>query len=107
MGKGSVVVVMVSAPDVERASSLARDLVEKRLAACVNLVQGIRSFYRWEGEICQDQEVLLWIKTRKELLGSLVQAIRSVHPYELPEILALDVAGGLPEYMAWVQDETS
>lgn len=99
-------IVLVSMPDVEKASSLAKDLVERRLAACVNVLDGVRSFYRWRGEICQDPEVLLIIKTARELMNPLVQEVRSSHPYELPEILALDVAGGLSEYISWVREET-
>lgn len=107
MEEARLIVVLVSMPDADKACSLARDLVEKRLAACANVLEGVRSFYRWKGEICQDPEVLLLIKTRQESLESLVQRVRSVHPYELPEILALDVSGGLAEYMNWVREETS
>lgn len=100
-------VVIVTVPDEEHGERLARCLVEERLAACVNLVPGIRSLYKWKGELCQDQEVLLLIKTRRELLESLVKKVRGIHPYELPEILALDVAGGLADYLAWVSQETA
>lgn len=106
MEEAHVSIVLVSMPDAEKASSLAKDLVEKRLAACVNVLEGVRSFYRWKGEICQDPEVLLIIKTRRESLGALIQTVRSLHPYELPEILALDVAGGLSEYISWLKEET-
>ncbi|MEJ5376320.1 MAG: divalent-cation tolerance protein CutA [bacterium] len=100
-------VVLVSMPDEQKAASLARALIEKRLAACVSVLGGVRSFYRWKGELCQDPEVLLLIKTRKDLMEPLMSVVRSLHPYELPEILALDVADGLADYMNWVCQETA
>mgnify|MGYP000106110874 CR=1 FL=1 len=106
MEESQVSIVLVSMPDAQKACSMAKDLVENRLAACVNVLEGVRSFYRWRGEICQEPEVLLIIKTRKESLEALIQKVRSLHPYELPEILALDVVGGLSEYMGWVREET-
>lgn len=106
MEKTQLSIVLVSMPDAEKASLMARGLVEQRLAACVNVLEGVRSFYKWKGEICEDPEVLLLIKTRRALLEPLIQSIRSLHPYELPEILALDVSGGLSEYMSWVMEET-
>lgn len=106
MEKPEVSIVLVSMPDAEKASSMAKELVEGKLAACVNVLDGVRSFYRWKGEICQDPETLLIIKTRQESLEALIQKVRSLHPYELPEILAVDVVGGLSEYIGWVREET-
>lgn len=93
-------------PDVASAERLANALVERRLAACVNLLPGIRSVYRWQGAIEQGEEVLLLIKSRDELFTSLSDAIRELHPYELPELIAVKVDSGLPAYLDWVRAET-
>lgn len=95
-------VVLVTAPSTEVAAGLARDLVEKRLAACANLVPGVRSIYAWEGEVCDDSEVLLVIKTRPEALEALRARVVEQHPYDVPEVLALPVAGGHAPYLEWI-----
>jgi periplasmic divalent cation tolerance protein len=100
-------VVLVTAPDVPVAEGLARSLVEERLAACVNLVPGIRSFYRWEGAVQDDSEILLIVKTRADRLEALASRVRELHPYELPEVLGLPVAGGGPDYLEWIRTESS
>jgi periplasmic divalent cation tolerance protein len=100
-------VVLITAPDVETASRLARALVEERLAACVNLVPGIRSIYRWEGEVSEDAEVLLLAKTRADRCDALAARIEALHPYELPEVVALPVASGSVRYLAWVVTESA
>jgi periplasmic divalent cation tolerance protein len=99
-------VVLVTAPDAETGSRLARALVEERLAACVNLVPGVRSIYRWEGRIQEDAEVLLIVKTRADRCDALGARVRALHPYALPEVLALAAAGGSAEYLAWVAAES-
>jgi periplasmic divalent cation tolerance protein len=98
--------VLVTAPDAEVAEHLARTLVDERLAACVNLIPGIRSFYRWEGRVQVDDEVLLVIKTRGDRCEALTERVRSLHPYDLPEVLALPAAGGSVPYLEWVQRES-
>lgn len=105
-GQG-VIVVMVTIPDQELGARLGRTLVEERLAACVNVMGGLRSVYRWKGELCDDQEALLVIKTRRELLESLTQRVMALHPYEVPEVLALEAVGGSAQYMEWVLAETA
>ena len=92
-----------SAADAER---LARALVERRLAACVNVVPGVVSYYRWRGELQRDAERLLVIKTRAERLPALREALRELHPYELPELIALEITGGSEAYLSWL-DEAS
>ena len=99
-------VVFVTAPDVEVAERLARGLVEERLAACVNLIPGIRSFYRWEGAVHDDAEVLLVVKTRTDRLEALASRLQELHPYELPEILGLPVIGGSQAYLDWIRTES-
>jgi len=93
-------------PDTERATALARALVEDGLAACVNIVPGVRSIYRWEGKLQQDDEVLCLIKTRPAVFERARARILSLHPYEVPEILAFAVDDGSPAYLEWLQKST-
>jgi periplasmic divalent cation tolerance protein len=95
-------VVLCTAPDREVADRLANDLVELRLAACVNLIGGVRSIYRWEGEVARDDEILLVIKTTEARFGDLGRAIAARHPYQVPEVLALSVADGHAPYLDWI-----
>ncbi|HEX5364097.1 MAG TPA: divalent-cation tolerance protein CutA [Gallionella sp.] len=101
-----VLVVLTNLPDAASAERLARQLIEQRLAACVNQLAPCNSTYRWQGEIETATEVPLLIKTTRAAYPLLEQAIRAAHPYELPEIVALPVAAGLPGYLAWVAQET-
>jgi periplasmic divalent cation tolerance protein len=89
------------------AAALARLLVERRLAACVNAVSNVASTYRWEGKIVADREALLIIKTTKALLPALEAVIRAESTYEVPEILAVPVAGGSPPYLAWLAESVA
>lgn len=100
-------VVLTNMPDRGAAIELARSLVERRLAACVNVLGECTSIYRWKGAIENAQEVPLLIKTRSALYDELEAAIRELHPYELPEIIAFPAARGLPEYLEWVGEGTS
>jgi periplasmic divalent cation tolerance protein len=99
-------VVLVTAPTGDPAAALARLLVDERLAACVNLVPGVRSIYRWEGQVCDDREDLLVIKTASDRMEALVARLREVHPYAVPEVLALAVDAGSTRYLEWVLAET-
>ena len=99
-------IVFCTTPDAETAESLARELVERRLAACVSVIPGLRSFYRWEGEVQADDEVLLKMKTTSARRDALIEWLGEHHPYEVPEILAVPVAAGLPSYSRFVEDET-
>jgi periplasmic divalent cation tolerance protein len=100
-------VVLLTAPDPELAESLARALVEEGLAACVNVLPGVRSFYRWEGRFETAGELLLLVKTRADRAAKLAARVRELHPYELPEVLELPVAGGSPAYLEWVRKESA
>lgn len=99
--------VLVTAPDAAVARTLARGLVEAKHAACVNVLPGLTSFYRWEGTIHEDAEVLLLIKTRAAALPALQAFVRAHHPAKVPEIVALDVAAGDRQYLDWVAAETA
>lgn len=98
--------VVTTMPDREAAIALARALVEARVAACVNVLAGCTSVYRWDGAVESADEVPLLIKTTTERYPALEQAIRQHHPYELPEVVAVPIARGLPAYLQWVGDET-
>lgn len=95
-------VVLSTVARAEDAERIARALVERRLAACVNVVPGLVSVYRWKGNVERDDERLLVIKTRRERLAPLREAIAELHPYELPELLALPVEAGSPAYLEWL-----
>lgn len=101
----AVLVVLCSAPDADVAARIARAIVEEGHAACVNVVPGVRSIYRWQGALQDDAEVLLVMKTRSDRLSALCERVRSMHPYELPELLALPVVGGAAAYLDWVRTE--
>jgi periplasmic divalent cation tolerance protein len=94
--------VLCTCPDQERAAGIAERLVGDRLAACVNLVPGLTSIYRWQGEVQREAEVLLLIKTTAARLPVLTETLRGLHPYAVPEIIALPITDGLPDYLTWV-----
>jgi len=101
-----VSVVLVTAGSEEEAVKIARALVEEKLASCASMVPRIRSIYRWKGEIRDEQEFLLLIKTRSSLFPSLRDRVKQLHSYEVPEIVAFPITQGLPDYLAWVCAET-
>jgi periplasmic divalent cation tolerance protein len=103
----AVRVVLITAPDVETASRLARTLVDERLAACVNVVPAIRSFYRWQGRVRDDAESLLVVKTRADRGEALAARVAELHPYDLPEVLELSATGGSTAYLKWVGTESA
>ncbi|TAN04667.1 MAG: divalent-cation tolerance protein CutA [Rhodanobacteraceae bacterium] len=94
-------------PDTDTAAKIVRALVEERLAACVNRVPGVQSIYRWQGVIHEDAEVLLVIKTTRDQFDALCTRLVELHPYEVPELIALDIADGLPAYLEWLARETT
>jgi periplasmic divalent cation tolerance protein len=103
----SALLVLTNLPDRAAAERLAGALVDKRVAACVNILAPCRSVFRWQGKLQQDEEHPLLIKTTGERYPALEEAIRAAHPYELPEIIAVPIEHGLPAYLAWVQSETA
>jgi len=98
-----VILVLTTVADDARADALARALVDERLAACVNLHGPMASIYRWKGRVAQDAERQLIIKTTRARLRALEARLRDLHPYELPELLVLPVAGGSSAYLNWVR----
>jgi periplasmic divalent cation tolerance protein len=107
VAENQLVTVLCNAPP-DRAESIARAIVEQRLAACVNVIPGVVSLYWWQGEISRDEESTLLIKTRAELVAELTEAIRALHPYSVPEVVALrlEPEQGNLDYHRWVIDET-
>jgi periplasmic divalent cation tolerance protein len=101
-----VLLVMTNLPDMPAAQALAHTLVDQRLAACVNCLPAVKSVYRWQDAIEEADEVTVFIKTVASRYTELEAAIRLSHPYQLPEIVALSVAAGLPPYLDWVVQET-
>lgn len=101
------VVVLSTCSSQEEGERIGSTLVGKRLAACVSIVPGVTSIYRWQGAVENAPEWLLLIKTRQELVDELSAELKRVHSYEVPEILALNVVGGSSAYLKWIDDETS
>jgi periplasmic divalent cation tolerance protein len=106
-GLSGRVVALSTVGSAEEADRLARALVERRLAACVNVVPGVVSHYRWQGELQRDEERLLVIKTRAERIEALRDALRELHPYELPELVAFEITAGSEAYLKWLDEEVS
>jgi periplasmic divalent cation tolerance protein len=100
------VIVLCTTPNPEIAASLARGLVEQRLGACANIVAAVRSIYAWQGEVKDDSESLMVIKTRRALFAQLAEWLKQHHPYEEPEIIALPIVEGSASYLAWVAAQT-
>jgi periplasmic divalent cation tolerance protein len=96
----------VTVPDKDTATTLARALVDEGLAACVNIVPGIRSVYQWDGRLQEDDEVLCLVKTRPAVFDRARARILELHPYEVPEILAFAVDDGRPDYLDWLKRAT-
>jgi len=99
-------VVYCTCPDSATAERIAEAVVDERLAACVNIAPGLTSIYRWQGRIQRDAEVLLIIKTRSTVYPLLEGRIRELHPYEVPEIIALPIQAGSATYLNWITDNT-
>ncbi|HEY1077158.1 MAG TPA: divalent-cation tolerance protein CutA [Rhodocyclaceae bacterium] len=102
-----VLLLLTNLPDEASASVLAAHLVEHRLAACVNQLAPCRSIYRWQGQVEQANEIPLLIKTTRERYAAIEAAVRELHPYDVPELIAVPVALGLPAYLDWVGQECS
>ncbi len=96
--------VLCTVPNPESAQEIAHTLVNEKLAACCNIVPGLTSVYFWKGQVCQDAELLLIIKTTAAAFESLRKRIRAIHPYEVPEIIALPIIKGHQDYLNWVEE---
>jgi periplasmic divalent cation tolerance protein len=99
-------VIFVTTPSSAEAVKIGRTLVQERLAACVNIVSGVRSIYRWQGKICDEPEALMVLKTRSGKLQKIIRRVQSLHSYSVPEIIALPILGGSKEYLSWIREVT-
>jgi periplasmic divalent cation tolerance protein len=103
----SVLIGFCTCPDSSSADRISEALVSEGYAACVNQISGIKSTFLWQGSIEQESEILLLVKTTEDRFPALVKRVRELHPYELPEIIAVPVTAGLPEYLQWIDACTS
>jgi periplasmic divalent cation tolerance protein len=103
---GDAIVVLITASSREEADRIARRLVEDRLAACVNIVSQVRSLFVWEGKLSQENEVLLVVKSRRARFQQLATAVKRLHSYSVPEIIALPIVIGSADYLRWVSEST-
>lgn len=100
-----VVVALATFPDLEAATRITRQLVEEKLAACGNILPGVRSIFQWQGKLEENTEVLVFYKTSEIHRGKFQQRLIELHPYDVPECLFLDVRDGSPEYLNWVRSD--
>jgi len=98
--------VYITAKNAEQARTIGRALIERKLAACVNIYENVQSIYRWEGAVCEDSEAVLIVKTRKPLLDTLINSVKELHTYSCPCIVALPIVGGNRDYLDWIVAET-
>ncbi|MFK7924127.1 MAG: divalent-cation tolerance protein CutA [Bacteroidia bacterium] len=98
--------VYITCPDLACAQRIGRELVQQKLAACANILEGMHSIYWWEGELTEDREVVLLLKTQAGLAERLIEASKQIHPYEVPCIVAWPIAKANPEYLNWIAQET-
>jgi len=101
------IIVLTTVASEEEAVRLVRTLLERRLVACGTLLPGARSMYRWQGKVADEREVVVMLKTRSARLESLQNAFGDLHPYKVPELLALPVSAGLEKYLEWINTETT
>jgi periplasmic divalent cation tolerance protein len=106
MDESKEIVVFITAPGEDEAARIAKTLVESRLAACVNIIKNVRSIYRWKGNIEDDPEVLMVVKTRKVHFDALKGKLKELHSYEVPECIALPVVAGSEDYLKWLNEST-
>ena len=107
MGHTDAVVVLTTLANTDEAVKFVKQLLERRLVACGTILPGTRSLYRWEGKLADEIEVVVMLKTRSGAIHGLERAFKELHPYKVPELLAVPVSGGLERYLGWINDETS
>jgi periplasmic divalent cation tolerance protein len=106
-GSSKEIVCFITAPNEDEAVNIARALVESRLAACANIINSVRSIYSWQGAIEDDAEVLMIVKTRKDLFHKLSEKVKEIHSYDVPEVIAVPIIDGLKDYLNWLRESTS
>ncbi|HNX53246.1 MAG TPA: divalent-cation tolerance protein CutA [Pontiellaceae bacterium] len=103
----STKLIYVTAPSRKEAERLAETVVTERLAACANILDGVTSIFHWEGNLCRENEAVLFLKTEEDRTEALIARIRQLHSYECPCITVLPVEGGSPDFLQWVKEETA
>ncbi len=98
------IVVLITASSSDEARAIGRALVERRLAACVNIAPSVRSLFRWQGSIEDQEEALMVVKSRSELLPSLIEAVKGLHSYTVPEVIAIPILAGSTDYLVWLDE---
>ena len=98
------ILVLVTTSSTKEAEAIGRPLIEARLAACVNIFSGVRSLFRWQGAIEDQEEALLLVKSRSDLLPSIIETVKRLHSYTVPEVIALPILAGSPDYLAWIDE---
>ena len=106
MGDTSAIIIFITASSEEEAGNIAKTLVTEKLVACVNIMPEIRSTYWWEGKVCQEDEVMLIAKTTSALFPAVMNRVKLLHSYEVPEIISFPIAEGLPDYLRWIKEVT-
>ena len=99
------IIILCTINDIDKAKEISKSLLEKHLIACSNIVQNITSLYHWEGKICEDKEYLMILKSRSDLFEEVKSHIADLHPYEVPEIISLEIADGSKSYLDWLNTE--
>ena len=100
-------VIFVTAKNLKEAKRIAKKLLEQKIVACVNIISGVQSFFWWQGRIDQSKEVLLILKSKKNLIKKIVHTVKSLHSYSLPEIIALPIVDGYKDYLDWIEESVS
>lgn len=103
---GDEIVILITAGSEAEAESIGRALVDDHLAACVNIIPGVRSFFFWDGKTQAEEEVLMVLKSRVPLVSRIVSRVKKMHSYTVPEVIALPIVGGSSDYLAWVSEAT-
>lgn len=106
MDNKAAIIIFITASSEEEAQKIAIALVNEKLVACVNIIPGIRSIYWWEDKVCQEDEVMLIAKSTQSLFPSIMDRVKSLHSYQVPEIISFPISEGLPEYLNWIGEVT-
>jgi len=106
MDKKDAIIILITASSEEEATKISTTLVEEKLVACVNIIPKIHSIYWWEGKVCREDEVMLVSKSTKSLFPAIMDRVKSLHSYQVPEIISFPILEGLPEYLNWIEDVT-
>lgn len=103
--KNKIIIIFVTVPDQKEGRRISKEILTSRLAACVNIIPGIQSMYQWKGKIVQEKEAMLVLKTTRSRYRKLEQKIKQLHSYEVPEVIAIPIIYGSPQYIEWVAKE--